>query len=1713
MSSHWSRAIGAFGIVTALSVSVLCARADDPAAAKPADPAQSISYDKQVRPIFQAHCQGCHQPAKAGGKYVMTDFPRLVKGGETGVAAVVPGKPAESHLLEQITPQDGKAKMPQGKSPLTPAEIDVVSRWIAQGAKDDTPANAVSRYDVDHPPVYTRPPVITAIDFSPDGQLLAVAGFHEVLLWKADGSEQLARLIGLAERIESVRFSPDGSKLAVTGGLPGRTGEVQIWDVAKRKLALSVPVTADTIYGASWSPDGKTVAFGAPDNTVRAIDASNGAQTLFMGSHNDWPLDTVFSKDGGHLISVSRDMTVKLTEVPTQRFVDNITSITPGALKGGVSTVTRHPTRNEILFGGSDGVPKVYRIFRETPRQIGDDANKIAELTPMLGRVYGVAYSADGHKLVACSAIDGKGQIDAYAYAFDENKADDTVKAILKKEPMSRSPEERSKLDGLQRDSLKRLSSVAVPQGAVYTVAIRPDGGAIVAAGGDGIVRLIDPDNGAIVKEFAPAPVGGAPAPSPAIAVADLAAAGTPAESAAKAESLPQGATLAALEIQPPKIELVNRFDYVQVVVTGKLSSGDSLDVTRMATLSLSAPIAEISPGGMITPKADGKAVLKLALNDKTVDVPVEVRGFAEPYAVDFVRDVNPILSRVGCNQGTCHGSAQGKNGFKLSLRGYDPIFDVRALTDDLASRRVNLASPDDSLMLLKATGAVPHVGGRVYKPGEAYYDIIRGWIADGAKLKLDTPRVAKLDVFPINPVIQADTGRQQLRVVATYADGRVKDVTREAFLESGNTEVAKPETAVPGLMNALRRGEAPVLVRFEGAYAATTLTVMGDRTGFAWQAPPTYGRIDELTADKWRRMKIKPSDVCGDAEFIRRVTLDLTGLPPTPEAVRAFLADGTESRVKREKLVDSLIGNKEYVEFWTNKWADLLQVNRKFLGVEGAVAFRKWIRDQVERNVPYDQIARSIITASGSNKDNPAASYFKILRDPAPIMENTTQLFLGVRFNCNKCHDHPFERWTQDQYYETAAFFARVGLEKDPASGDRQIGGTAVESGKPLFEKVTDKGDGEVKHDRTGSVTPPKFPFDAKHESPKDAARRQELASWLTSPDNPYFARSYVNRLWGYLLGTGIIEPLDDIRAGNPPSNPELLDHLTNEFIKSGFDSRHVVRLIVKSRTYQLAVSTDKWNDDDKINYSHAMARRLPAEVLYDSVYRVTGAVSNIPGVAPGTRAAELPDSEVELPSGFFTTFGRPARESACECERSSGLQLGPVMALVSGPTVGDAIADPNNELTKLVAREADDAKLIDEMFVRILNRPAGPGEIELARQSFREIEADHQKLTAEVATRQSEVDAERPKREKDRLDAIAAAKKAVEDREKLITPEVAEREKKRNEAIAARQAELSAYEAGLPAKLAAWEKAQSLAVHWAALDPKTLQASNAATLTKEADGSIIVTGGSDDNGRIIITAETELKDITGLRIEAIADPRLPNRGPGRAQDGNFVLSELQVTAAPKADPSKVKPVAFQGPKADFTQAGFDPAHLIDGNLSGNNGWALSPLTGMTHWAVLETKENVGFDGGTVLTVTLVHNFGKPFMPGRFRISLTKQARPVPLDIAEEYRSLIALAPEVRTAAQNETLMKYFRALDNELKQKQTALAEAQKPLEPDATLVRLRSSLAEVEKPLAEDARLVRLKKDAEASAAQLAARRLTAAQDLAWALINSPAFLFNH
>ena len=1682
-----------------------------------ADAAQrsEVSFANDVEPIFSQHCYGCHQGAKQLGSYLMTEFSSLLQGGESGQPAVVTGNPDESYLFQQITPVDGHAEMPDEPfKPLNDIERETIRQWILQGAKNDSNSEQGPKFTAANPPVYIGHPSLASIDVSPDGSKIAVAGFHEVFILNADTGERLSRLVGMSPRINTIRFSPDGKRLAAVGGTPAVRGEVQIWDMETNELTLSRSVTYDSLCGASWSPDGKNLAFGATDNVVRAIDTASGEQILFQGAHDDWVRDTAFTPDGKHVISVARDMSCKLTEVATERFIDNITSITPGALSGGLSSVKAHPERNEIFVGGADGVAKVYRVFRQTARKIGDDANLVRKFPTLPGRISSVAISPDATRLAAAATLDGKSEIRVWKYDFSSEISPE-LKKIQAKRVADRNPEEKKQLENHLNSKITEISKFSIDDAAVFSISFGKDHALLIAAA-DGKIRRLDAE-GKLTGTFDVSKVSDNTKLATARFDAKAWQQKLSSQEKATATNLAAAENVAKVLINPSQIQLGSPYDYTQLVVTAVMSDNTTRDITRIANITVPS-WATLTNAGVLRSTENGEGIVSVTYGDITSKISMTASGVTPEKAddpnhgaVDFIRDVGPILSRLGCNQGTCHGAQKGKNGFKLSLRGYDPVYDLRALTDDLAARRINPASPDESLMLRKPLGLSPHQGGVLMSKGDPYHTVLQRWIADGSKLNLESPRVARIEIFPANPVVQRTDAQQQVRVVAHYENGDQRDVTQEAFIESGNTETAS--VAKSGLLSAIRRGEAAILARYEGAYAATTLTVMGERDGYTEVAVEQWTEIDKLVADKWQRVKVIPSNVCDDSTFLRRVYLDLTGLPPSSEQVRAFLDDKTPTRQKRAAVIDALIGSDSYIDYWTNKWADLLQVNRKFLGVEGSTKFRQWIRTAIAENRPYDAFAQQVLTATGSNNDNPPASYYKVLRTPENTMENTTHLFLGIRFNCNKCHDHPFERWTQDQYYQMSAFFAQVGLENDPASGKRKIGGTAVEGAKPLFEKVVDRKQGDVKHPKTSEIVPPKFPFEVPHDTTDGATRRQQLAAWITDSDNPYFARSYVNRLWGYLLGVGLIEPIDDIRAGNPATNPDLLDHLTKSFVESGFDVAQMHRKICNSRTYQLSIKTNPLNKDDSVNYSHALPRRLPAEVIFDAVHTLTGAVTNIPGMPKGTRATAITDSGVKLADGFLQNLGRPVRESACECERSSDLQLGPVMALVSGPTVGSAIADPKNILEQIVAEHPDDNDLAEEIFIRALARFPKQSELEAFAAMKDIIKESHQELLGQLASAESNWNERFKELESEREQKLVEIDKKISNRTEEMKPEREKLAKERQDRINAAEAVLEKEKEKIATKIDKLAADQIKAIEWHPLAYNSGSSTNKAVLTPQPDRSIVVSGNAEKTV-YTVNMRTSLNKITGIRLEALSDPKLPSKGPGLADNGNFVVTELEVLSASSKTPDKSSKVKITSGRADFTQPGFNINQTFDGKNNDQRGWAISPAMGTFHWATFKLEKPLQTDGDTILTFKLhqFHNAAKHTL-GCFRISVTTAEGDIPLGTAEPLAAMLLTAKDRRDEQTLTFLNDYIAKTDGAIRKAQEGLTAAGTAVPPDATLVALEKRKAELSKPTAVDPQLVQLRNDAKQSTQQLERIRLTAAEDLTWALINSPAFLFNH
>lgn len=671
----------------------------------------------------------------------------------------------------------------------------------------------------------------------------------------------------------------------------------------------------------------------------------------------------------------------------------------------------------------------------------------------------------------------------------------------------------------------------------------------------------------------------------------------------------------------------------------------------------------------------------------------------------NFLRDVAPILNKGGCTSGPCHGSAKGKNGFKLSLRGYDPQFDYEALLYDLSGRRFNRADPGQSLMLAKPTQQVAHQGGLRFEKDSRYYKTIYNWIAQGvpygdpAKDSVDTLQVEPKDILMDKPGLAAT-----VKVTAVYKDGTTRDVTADANVESNVPDVAK--VSEDASISGERIGEATLLVRYQGKFTTVPVTILNPKPGFTWKTLPQNNFVDELIDAKLKRLKIQPTGLADDAAFLRRVTLDLTGQTPAPDAIRAFVADATPTKAKRQKAIEKLLASPAYVDHWTVKWGDLLQNNRKFLGEKGAFGFREWIRASLAANKPWDKMVHELIASRGSSYDNPAANFYRITKDAKPAMEKTTQVFLGVRMVCAQCHDHPFERWTQNQYYEMSAFLSPVGVR-----AGYEVGEDIVYDQRANYD---------MKHPKDGHVVAPKFLVATAGNNipiPADERRRDAYADWLTAKTNPFFARSTANRVWSYFFGRGIIDPVDDIRASNPPVNPQLLDALTRDFTDHNFDLRNLMRVIVNSRAYQAGIETNEWNSLDTENFSHQFPRRLSAEQLMDGVAAATGTRPAFLEVPPDTTASQVPDPHVGK-EGFLDVFGRPSRESPCECERRTDFSLPQALNLVNGRTISTAVADPKGRVAKLILSGVDDRKVVEDLYLSALGRIPTAAESNAATQ-----------------------------------------------------------------------------------------------------------------------------------------------------------------------------------------------------------------------------------------------------------------------------------------------------------------------------------------------------------------------------------------------------------
>ncbi|MEN9573330.1 MAG: hypothetical protein RL514_1185 [Verrucomicrobiota bacterium] len=745
---------------------------------------------------------------------------------------------------------------------------------------------------------------------------------------------------------------------------------------------------------------------------------------------------------------------------------------------------------------------------------------------------------------------------------------------------------------------------------------------------------------------------------------------------------------LVDVRVYPPDINLSSKVDIQTVVVQAVYSDSTTKDVTGQAQFALADKTFARLEKAAIHPVADGKTELQIKFEGKTLTVPVTVEKSGFTPAISFTLDVMPVFSKAGCNTGSCHGSARGKDGFHLSLFGYDPDGDYGKITRQMLGRRVNLALPEESLLLTKATGSVLHTGGKSFETTDPLYKTVLQWLEAGApEDPKSLAQVTSIEIFPKQAVLEGSGAAQQFTVRAKYSDGTDRDVTKTASFVSNNDTSAKVTKS--GLVTADKRGEAFVMARFDAFTVGAQILAIPSDAKFAFPKVAELNYIDTLVHNKLKKIRITPSEVTDDATFLRRVTLDIAGMMPTPEEVRSFLAD--KDAKKREKKVDELLERPEFTELWVMKFAELLQIrtDNNTFQYKSALQYYDWLKDQFARNVPIDKLTQDLLTAKGGTFANPAANFYKVETDVLKLSENVAQVFMGMRMQCAQCHNHPFDRWTMNDYYGFAAFFAQVGRK----------------TGEDQRETVVfDRGNGGVRHPVGNRDIPPKFLGMDGGKPNEGQDRREVMAKWLASPQNPFFARNLANIVWAHFFGQGIVEPVDDVRISNPASNPELLEELGKRFTESNYNFKKLVRDLCASRTYQLTPKSNELNAEDTRNFAKGSIRRLRAEILLDAITQVTATKNKFRGLPDGSRAVEIVDGRTT--TYFLTTFGRASRDTVCACEVKMEPNLSQALHLLNGDTVNSKIQAGG--LTGAMLKEGKSAEqIIEEFYWRSLSRP----------------------------------------------------------------------------------------------------------------------------------------------------------------------------------------------------------------------------------------------------------------------------------------------------------------------------------------------------------------------------------------------------------------------
>ena len=1287
--------------------------------------------------LLQADCFSCHNEEKKKGGLVLTSHAGLLKGNDDG-PVVVAGKPEESRLAKALLPEADPHMPP--KQQLTANEIRLLRDWIGLGAPWDAAALADEEPG---PPVELAELPATyhpaaALALSPDGKRLAAARGGAVVVYDVSATNfpVLGRWQAHRDAVQALAWSPDGHRL-----VSGAFRRLAIWDGASFQLACELTTgLVGRVTAIKFAPDGARLA--AADSVagragyLRMVNPQDARLIDSWRVHSDTTFDLDFSRDGKQLVTAGGDRLIKVWDLATKKEV--------ARLEGHASQVLAVAFNTNATQVVSGGVDKQLRVWDIATRE------KIVALGNHTAPINAVAWPGDGAAIVAVSDAGG-----VFAYrnlkahtgeqssaSADERKLAETDEPAL---AVAATSDAQSVFVGTQDGAVQAFNGDGK---RLAKLALEPPG---TPSTGSGLSSPLATTSGAVdglgpTSEPRPGPNGlsralpGSGETGPALSLSNgprLAGPlrtrpGTTDGFSRVPDSLSRRAwaPVQSLSVEPSALQLSTDSPRGACVITARLADGFEVDATDEARLSLSRPAPiEVRGPGEVRALEPGHGILTAHFGGKRVSIPVTViegRPAASgdtpgAPAVSFVRDVLPALSRAGCNAGACHAKPEGQNGFKLSVFCYDPRSDYAEIVRKARGRRVFPAAPDESLLLQKPLTALPHEGGLRFERGSETHRLLARWLREGMAYTLtNEPVVERISVFPKERRYHHGA-TQRLLVRAHYSDGSERDVTPLAAFADSDKEVARADENGVVRVGTLT-GQGVVVARYMGFVADAQIIVPAEHLlpEEQYAALPRNNFIDELAYEHLQLLGLFPSDLCSDAEFLRRAKLDAVGRLPAPAEVRAFLAD--PSPEKRRRFIGQVLEDPSYADYWANKWADLLRPNPDRVGVKSVFTLDQWLRECFRQNKPYDQFVRDILLAEGTNhRDGPAVIY-RDRREPAELTTMFSQLFLGTRLECAKCHHHPNEKWSQDDFYQFAAFFGSV---KQKGAGLSP----PISAGTETFYFAPG---GAVKHPVSGMTMTPRPPDGPPVADGGTDDPRRALAAWLTAPDNPFFARAAVNRVWAAFFGRGLVEPVDDFRVSNPCVNPRLLTALADDFARHGYDLKHLIRVILESRLYQLSSAPVDSNLADTRNFSRAYRRRLPAEVLLDAVDDATGVPDTFAAMPVGARAVQTWSYKIQ--SHFLDAFGRPNSSSDCPCERDTHMSVVQSLHLMNARGLQAKLSDPAGRARQWADSDRSPAQIVSDIYLATLNRPPDDQELTVAVAAFAAKGATRRTATEDV-------------------------------------------------------------------------------------------------------------------------------------------------------------------------------------------------------------------------------------------------------------------------------------------------------------------------------------------------------------------------------------------